>query len=440
MPVMYTCDPTSDRPAGWRALPRIAARDSSGPMEHTIQRLGHQGDGIAPGPVFAPRTLPGEVITGAVEKGRIDAPRIVTPSPDRVAAPCLHYNACGGCALQHASDVFVAAWKVDVVREALRAQGIEGNVTGPDTSPPNSRRRATLSGRRTKRGALVGFHGRASGVISEVDSCQLLDTAILKGMAAYQALVIAGASRKAEMQLTVTNGTTGLDVVVRGGKPLDQPMRVTLSDLAAQHDLARLVWEDEMIVTRRAPVQDFGKAQVIPPPGAFLQATKAGQAALTAAVLRAVGDARWVVDLFAGCGTFSLPLAERAEVHAVESEAGMLAALDRGWRGATGLKRLSVETRDLFRRPLLADELARFDAVVIDPSRAGAEAQICEIARAQVPVIAAVSCNPVTFARDAKILVAAGYGLEWVQVVDQFRWSPHVELAARFTRGHIPKA
>ncbi|WP_226780039.1 class I SAM-dependent RNA methyltransferase [Oceaniglobus trochenteri] len=407
-------------------------------MEHIIERLGHHGDGIAPGPVFAPRTLPGERIEGEAENGRIDAPRILAPSPDRVTPPCRHYRACGGCALQHASDGFVADWKVGVVRHALSAQGIETEVGGPDTSPANSRRRATLSGRRTKKGALIGFHGRASGVISEIDGCTLLHPAILAGMPAFQALVVAGGSRKGEMAITVTHSTAGLDVTVRGGKPLDGPLRIQLSGLAGQHDLARLVWEDDVIVEIRPPVQVFGPASVIPPAGAFLQATVEGEAALTRAVLRAVGDAKRVADLFAGCGTFALPLARKAEVHAVESVAEMLAAMDRGWRHAKGLKQLSHATRDLFRRPLLPDELAKFDAVVIDPPRAGAEAQTAEIARAEVPVVAAVSCNPVTFARDAKILTDAGYRLDWVQVVDQFRWSPHVEVAARFSRGHIP--
>jgi 23S rRNA (uracil1939-C5)-methyltransferase len=173
---------------------------------------------------------------------------------------------------------------------------------------------------------------------------------------------------------------------------------------------------------------------VVPPPGAFLQATTEGEAALLAAVREIVGAAKRVADLFAGCGTFALPLAETAEVHAVEGEKAMTAALDKGWREAQGLKRVTSEARDLFRRPLMPDELSRFDAVVIDPPRAGAEAQIAELAQAAVPVIAHVSCNPVSFARDARTLVDAGYRLDWVQVVDQFRWSVHTELVAQFSR------
>ena len=181
-------------------------------------------------------------------------------------------------------------------------------------------------------------------------------------------------------------------------------------------------------------MQRFGKALVAPPPGAFLQATAEGEAALLAAVREAVGPAKRIADLFAGCGTFALPLAEQAEVLAVEGEAAMVAAMDRGWREAQGLHKVVSLTRDLFRRPLLPDELKLFDAVVIDPPRAGAAAQIAELAQSTVKVVAAVSCNPVTFARDARVLVDAGFNLDWVQVVDQFRWSGHVELAAKFSR------
>ena len=203
------------------------------------------------------------------------------------------------------------------------------------------------------------------------------------------------------------------------------------------HGLARLAWDHEVIAMRAPPVQRFGGALVVPPPGAFLQATKEGEKALTSAVLEATRGAQRVVDLFSGCGTLSLPLALQSEVHAVEGERDMVQALDAGWRKATGLKRVTTEARDLFRRPLMPDELAKFDAIVLDPPRAGAEAQVREIARAKRPVLAYVSCNPVTFARDAKVLVDSGYRLNWVQVVDQFRWSSHTELAASFTMAHM---
>lgn len=403
----------------------------------TISRLGHQGDGIADGPLFVPRSLPGETVSGIAEGGRLTDVRIETPSDKRVQPPCRHYKSCGGCQLQHASDGFVAGWKTDVVRAALQAQGLETEFSPIHTSPPQSRRRATFAVRRTKKGAMAGFHGQASGVITEIPGCQLLEPALIAALPVAEALALAGASRKAPLAVTVTTSAAGLDILVRNGKPLDGPLRIALAQLAEQQGIARLTWEDEPVAMEQPPVQPFGPAHVCPPPGSFLQATRDGEAALLAAVLDITRGARRIADLFAGCGTFSLPLAQQAEVHAVEGEREMVAALDAGWRRAKGLKKVTTEARDLFRNPLLPEDLnpfgAAFDAAVIDPPRAGAEAQTAQLAKARTPVIAYVSCNPVSFARDAKVLAAAGYSLDWVQVVDQFRWSAHTELAAKFT-------
>lgn len=401
-----------------------------------IERLNLRGEGVAPGLVVA-RALPGEEVGGEAVDGRIAQPKILTPSPDRAAAPCRHYKACGGCALQHASDAFVQEWKTGVVRQALAGQGLEAPFRQTLTSPAGTRRRATLAGRRLKSGALVGFHGRASDTVTAIPGCTLLDPALVAVIPALEALVTEGGSRKGEVRLTVTRYAEGVEVSVEEGKPLDRALRLALPQIAGAHRLARLVWNGEVLLQEAPPSLLMGRARVSPPPGAFLQATPQGEAALKAAVIEAVGGAKQVVDLFAGCGTFALPLAETAEVHAVESAAPMLAALDLGWRNAAGLKRVTTEARDLFRRPLMPDELKRFDAAVIDPPRAGAEAQVAELAQAAVPVIAHVSCNPVTFARDARVLVGAGYRLDWVQVVDQFRWSAHVELVARFSRAHM---
>ncbi|WP_417626557.1 class I SAM-dependent RNA methyltransferase [Pararhodobacter aggregans] len=401
-----------------------------------IERLNLRGEGLAPGLVVA-RALPGEEVGGEAVDGRIAQPKILTPSADRVAAPCRHYKACGGCALQHASDAFVEDWKTGVVRQALAGQGLEAPFRQTLTSPAGTRRRATLAGRRLKSGALVGFHGRASDTVSAIPECTLLDPALVAVIPALEALVTEGGSRKGEVRLTVTRYAEGVEVSVEEGKPLDRALRLALPQIAGAHRLARLVWNGEVLLQEAPPSLTMGRARVSPPPGAFLQATPQGEAALKAAVIEAVGGAKQVVDLFAGCGPFALPLAETAEVHAVESAAPMLAALDLGWRNAAGLKRVTTEARDLFRRPLMPDELKRFDAAVIDPPRAGAEAQVAELAQAAVPVIAHVSCNPVTFARDARVLVGAGYRLDWVQVVDQFRWSAHVELVARFSRAHM---
>lgn len=403
-------------------------------MTITITRLGHHGDGIAEGPVYAVRTLPGEVIDGDISGGRIAVPKIITSSPNRVTAPCRHYKSCGGCSLQHASDDFVAGWKTDVVRSALVAQEIEADLNPIQTSPPNSRRRAVFTGRRTKKGALVGFHTRASDTIIEIPDCHLLHPDLLAAIPALRALTIFGASRKAELRLTVTQSDAGVDVVVTGGKVLDGQMQMTLAMMAGEHNLARLTWDGEPIADITPPFQMFGNTRVVPPAGAFLQATKQGENTLLSVVLETVSGAKHIVDLFAGCGTFALPMAANAEVHAVENDAEMLMALDRGWRQASGLKRVTTEVRDLYRRPLLPDELQRFDAVVFDPPRAGAEQQVNEMAQAKLPTIAAVSCNPVSFARDAKTLTGAGYALGEISVIDQFRWSTHIEIVAAFTR------
>lgn len=405
--------------------------------EWTVERLGRRGNGMAragEATALAALTLPGEVIGGAAVEGRIQDPRILTPSPDRVRAPCPHYRACGGCALMHARDDFVAAWKRQVVETALAAQGLAVPAEIPvHTSPPRSRRRAVLSGRRTKKGAMVGFHARASDVIVDVQDCHVLRPEIVAALPLLRQIVAAGASRSGEVTLTVIHGPAGLDVTATGGKPAEGPLLAALAGLAEAGNLARLTWGDTPL-TRRAPALPMGRAQVVPPPGAFLQATAEGEAALVAAVRAATEGANLVADLFAGVGTFALPLAATAEVHAVEGLAAPLTALTAAWRGAPGLKRITTEPRDLARNPLLPEELTRFDAIVIDPPRAGAEAQMRAIAASQVSRVATVSCDPVTFARDLRILMQAGFALNHLAVVDQFRWSPHLEIVAALSR------
>jgi 23S rRNA (uracil1939-C5)-methyltransferase len=231
----------------------------------------------------------------------------------------------------------------------------------------------------------------------------------------------------------VTSSTEGLDVNVEGGKSLDQKVREALVGLAENFDLASLCLESEVIMQRRPAWQDFASIPVEPPPGAFLQATKEGEQVLRADVQATVGSASKIIDLFAGCGTFALPLAASGPVHAVECDPHMVAAMDKAWRHRPGLKKLTLETRDLFRNPLTRDELRCADAVVIDPPRAGALAQVAELAVSGVPRIAYVSCDPATFAREAHTLVQNGYALDAVRVVDQFRWSSHVEIVAGFS-------
>lgn len=400
----------------------------------TIERLGHQGDGVASGPIFVAGTLPGEVVSGELSGDRLLAPRIDTPSSDRVRPVCPHARTCGGCQLQHASDDFVASWKAGIVRQALAAQGISAEIESVFTSPPNSRRRAVLSARRTKKGALVGFHAKASDVIVDVPNCQLLTPTLSKILPALAGLTVMGGSRKVELSLTITESPAGIDVLVVGGKPVDAMLRMELARFATAHGIIRLTWESDVIFQETPPIQRFGPVVVTPPPGAFLQATEHGQESLISAVLETVIGAKHVVDLFAGCGTFTLPTAQAAEVHAVEGSREMMQALDAGWRQAQGLKRVTTGARDLFRRPLMVDELNSFDTAIIDPPRAGAQAQVAELARSKIDTIAMVSCNPVTFARDVRHLTDAGFQLGSIRVVDQFRWSSHVEVVAALQR------
>ena len=420
----------------------------------TVERLDRRGEGVAGG-VRVARALPGEVVVGEVSAGampdgrtaapRIASPRILEPSAERVRARCPHYGACGGCSLMHASDPFVAAWKVERVRRALAARGLDAAVAGLATSPPMSRRRAVLSGRRLKRGAVVGFHARASDAVTAIPLCRLLLPSLVAVLPACEAIVAAGASRRGEMSLTLTDAPEGVDVAVTGGRALDAALREGLGGIAraggepSRPGIARLCWDGEVVAQSAAPAQRFGAARVVPPPGAFLQATREGEAALLAVVRAGLAGAGRVADLFSGCGTFALPLARAAEVHAVEADAAMLGALAAGWRGSACLRRVTTEARDLSRRPLSGEELAGFDAAVMDPPRAGAPAQAAALAAHGPPRVAFVSCDPASFARDAAVLVAGGYAMGPVHVVDQFRWSAHVEVAAILTRERPPR-
>lgn len=402
--------------------------------EVTIRALTHKGDGVADGPVYVPQVLPGEVVSGDLEGQRLANTRIITPSADRVTPPCRHFKSCGGCQFQHASDAFTAAWKKGRVERLLADQRLETDLLPMHVSPPRSRRRATLAARRSRKGAIVGFHARASDAIVEIPDCQLLRPELMEAIPLAERLAILGASRKQALSVSLTLSHAGVDVAVRQGKPLDRALRQELAQAASAYDVARLSWGDETVAMRRPPFQQFGAARVVPPPGAFLQATADGEAALCADVKEFIGQGAHVVDIFAGCGTFSLPLASASRVHAVEGDHAMLQALDQGWRKAMGLRAVSFEPRDLFRRPLEPDELARFDAAVYDPPRARATAQVERLAASRLERIAYVSCNPDSFARDARMLVDAGFRLECARLVDQFRWSAHVELVAKFTR------
>lgn len=411
-------------------------------IEADIASLGAQADGVAEtpkGPLYVPYVLPGERVLVVPEgEGRAGLLKIVAPSPQRVAAPCRHFTRCGGCAIQHAAPDFYAAWKRDLVAAALKSRGIDTEIAPLVPTQARSRRRATFAVTRTRKSAMVGYYARGSHEIVPISECPLVVPEIEKAIPALAEIVAPGLSRSARASVLVTSTLNGLDLAVTGGKPLDGPLRAELGSRAKAADIARLSWDGEIVAERRSPEIELSGLRVALPVGGFLQPTLEGEAALIRLVRESVGKARRVADLFAGCGTFTAALSGASAVHAVESEKKALAALERAVRErgpSLGLKPVTAEVRDLARRPLLSSELDRFDAVVIDPPRAGASAQTEEIAKSKVPVVVSVSCNPATFARDARMLLDGGYRLDGVTPVDQFLWSPHLEVVGIFRRG-----
>jgi 23S rRNA (uracil1939-C5)-methyltransferase len=405
-----------------------------------IERLGHRGDGVAggpEGPLFVPYVLPGETVEVEKVSGHGDrrhALRVETQSPDRIAPICPHFGVCGGCAIQHLEISRYRAWKRDLVVTALAQAGLAAPVGDLIDAHGAGRRRAVFHARRGTHDVLqVGFAAARAHHVVPIDRCPILAPELAGAIEAAWAIAEMLGPQRKPLDIQVTASEPGLDVDVRGSGPLPPPLMTRLAGVAQTHRLARLTRHGELISQRAQPTLPVGRARVALPPGAFLQATAEGEAALARLVLGHAEDAASVADLFAGVGPFALRLAERTRVHAVDSDAAAIAAL-RQASVVPGFKPVDTEARDLFRRPLLSAELARFDAVVFDPPRQGAQAQARALAESKVPLVIAVSCNPATFARDARLIVDGGYRLASVTPVDQFRHSAHVETVARFER------
>ncbi|TGT68933.1 class I SAM-dependent RNA methyltransferase [bacterium M00.F.Ca.ET.159.01.1.1] len=399
----------------------------------TIARLGSQGDGIANaegGEVFVPFTLPGETVTAARQKDRATLMSVLEASPLRVDPACRHFTECGGCALQHYEAEAYRQWKREKVVQALKAKGIACEIEALVPCAPHSRRRVTFSARRTEAGMLLGFVRALSSEIIPIEECPISLPAIVSALDKLRAVADLVCATPKAFHMTVTVTASGLDIAVQDAGKLGDNQRRIVSNFAMAEGLARLSVDGEIVVEPRKPVVQFGPVAVAVPPGAFLQATEAAEQTMASLVGQHLARAKKVADLFAGCGSFALRLAAKSEVHAVEGDGPALAALDRAFRFASGLKRVTAERRDLFRRPLTFRELNAFDGLVFDPPRAGAEDQSKQIARSDVPLVAAVSCNPVTLARDLRILLDGGYTLKSVTPIDQFLWSPHVEAVA----------
>ncbi|MGA7386991.1 MAG: RNA methyltransferase [Pseudolabrys sp.] len=406
-----------------------------------IYRLGHRGDGVADtsdGPVYVPYTLPGETVTVGPIAGHPDRRHLVhvdRPSHERIEPICKHFGACGGCALQHWSLAEYRLWKRSLVVEALAQANVVAPVGDLIDAHGAGRRRAVLHARLGTHDVLeVGFTAPRAHHIVAIDECPILAPGLGGALRAAWAIaeMLKPAGKPLDIQATATH--SGLDIDVRGSGALNAERLTELARIAEAQSLARLTRHGELVAQRTQPLLQVGRAYVPLPPGAFLQATAEGEKTLARLVIEHIGKAKRVADLFAGIGTFALRLAETVRVSAADSDAGMIKALERGASTASGLKPVEAQTRDLFRRPFMASELKPLDAVVFDPPRQGAEAQARELAKSAVPVVVAVSCDAATFTRDVKILIDGGYKLAAVTPVDQFRYSHHVEIVAKFVR------
>lgn len=398
-----------------------------------IKTLGTQGDGIAEtdaGPAYVAFALPGEVVEAAGSGKRLALQTVREISPDRIPPACLHFGACGGCSLQHLQRDKYLEWKANRVTSALQREGVDIEPEPIVACEPQSRRRAVFSARNLVSGSAFGFNEAAGNTIIDIAECPVLVPEITAAFPHLRTLaaLLGKTSKPARMAVGATD--SGLDVDISGLDTISDKLRREIAALAVGNGFARVSIEGEIIIEPRKPIVAFGEISVAPPPGGFLQATVDAEAAMAALVCDHLAKAKRVIDLFSGSGTFALRLARSSVVHAVESEAQALSALDTAFRFATGLKTVTHERRDLFRRPVTALELKKFDGLVFDPPRAGAEDQARAIAKSDIRLVAAVSCNPVTLARDLRLLIGGGYRLKSVTPIDQFLWSPHVEAVA----------
>jgi 23S rRNA (uracil1939-C5)-methyltransferase len=406
-----------------------------------INRLGSRGDGVADtdaGTIYVPYALPGEAAEVEPWPGHADRRHLIkldVASAERITPICPHFGVCGGCALQHLATARYRDWKRALVVAALQRVGIDVPVDDLIDAHGEGRRRAVLHARRSARDVLeVGFAALRAHRVVAIDRCPILAPALTGAIETGWDIAEVLASTRKPLDIQVTATDVGLDVDVRGSGPLTAPKTLALARVADRRNLARLTRHGEIVAQRTPPTLTIGPAQVLLPAGAFLQATSTGEAILARVVTTYCERAATVADLFCGVGPFALRLAKRAKVTAVDNDEDAIAALRRAAAATPGLKPVAIQLRDLFRRPLARTELKPFDAVVFDPPRQGAEAQARELAGANVPTVVAVSCNPTTFARDARILVDGGYRLVQVVPVDQFLFSAHVELVAHFKK------
>ncbi len=406
-------------------------------VELRIDRVGAQGDGVAAseaGPVFVPLTLGGELVRARVDGDRGRLVAVLEASLDRVAPVCRHFGVCGGCALQHMAAPAYAAWKREQVVAAFGSRGIDADVSEV-VACAGKRRRAVFSAKRTSTCVVLGFHEAGSHELVDLAICPVVDPRIVAALPALRELVAPLTSRRGEVRIIATWTEAGLDIALEDvGQSLTPEIRAHIARASQAGRFARVSISDDLAYEALAPFLTMGAAEVVLPPGAFLQAVADAEVAMAELVISAIGKAKKVADLFSGVGAFTFRLARLSRVSAADSDKAAIAALVAASKKASGLKPIDAIVRDLFREPLSATELNGYDAICFDSPRSGAEAQARMIARSKVKTVVAVSCNPATLARDARILIDGGYRLEAVTPVDQFLYSPHIEVVAVLRR------
>ncbi len=411
------------------------------PTKIKIDHLGHQGDGVAlheGNALYVPYTLPGEDVEVELAGDRAQLKQVLTASADRIEPACPHFGTCGGCQLQHMAPAVLGDFKRDRVVIALAQRGLE-EVTVNNTIAvgPASRRRLSMKARRAGREVQLGFVEPKGNQIIDIQTCPVATPKLVAALPALRGMLDEVMGRKTKVEVQLTQSDNGLDLVLHIAREPSLEEIQTIVNFGEAQDYARLSWNDEVLAARRDAYMEWGPLKVVPPPGAFVQAAKAGEQAMQNLVGEAVGEVGKVADLFAGSGTFTGPLAGQAHISAFESSKPMMRGLQAASDKASGqgiCKPVTTKPRDLMLDPLIPMELEDFDAVIFDPPRAGAKKQAEEMAKSDVPVIVGVSCNPASFARDARTLVDGGYTLESVTPIDQFTWSHHTEMVGVFRR------
>jgi 23S rRNA (uracil1939-C5)-methyltransferase len=402
----------------------------------TIEEMGPLGDGFARDHgrgVFVPFALPGEVVEADGEPPRLTLQSVLAQSAERVSPPCPHFGQCGGCQTQHWAAEPYQIWKRDLLISAFVKEGIDVKVAPLLTCPPAARRRATLKARRRDGEVALGFMARGSDELIAIGPCPILRPALEAALPEFATLAGTVLRGNEDVSIAVLEAQNGIAVAIEAEQMPTADMLTALVNRAARSGFLQVAVNSDIVFERAAPQIAFGETLVTPPPGGFLQGVAEIEEKMVALVVGHLKGAKTIVDLYAGSGTFAARLSEKARVHGVESEAAALAALEKA-KSPSGARPITAETRDLFEAPLTAAELNTYDAICLDPPRAGAEAQAAEIAQSAVPKVAYVSCDPASLARDAARLVRGGYKLESLSPLDQFLYTPHVEAVALFSK------